>query len=61
MLGWAKIRSWHRVVTFTRDGGLLTRCGRRLGPQTDVLLPAQFPTDEPTCESCLRLAANDPS
>jgi len=52
---WIKIRSWHRLTTFTRAGGALTRCGRRVDPP--LTTADDFPVDEKTCESCLRLEA----
>lgn len=56
---YVRIRSWHIVKFVGRAGTVYTRCGRAAGigsPETD-----DIPTTEPSCETCLRLAANDQS
>ena len=57
---WAKIISWH-IVKFDSRGGLhRTLCGRwapkMLGPNENIY--PDFPADEKTCESCLRIKAS---
>jgi hypothetical protein len=50
--------SWHSLMTYTRAGGALTRCGRFVpGPNPRVV--DALPLDERSCESCLRLAIRD--
>lgn len=57
MNGWVRIRSWHALRTYTRDGGGITRCGRRVVPpmERSVTLPL---TDK-SCETCTRLVLHD--
>lgn len=55
-LGW----SWHRYLTFTRAGQVLTRCGRRISPDTHALdWSDDLPVNERSCERCLQLNAHD--
>jgi hypothetical protein len=47
-----KIRSWHEVRNPTRvPDTYVTLCGRRASGPT----LAEFPGDEKTCETCLRI------
>jgi hypothetical protein len=56
-LKWPSRRgSIHVLATFTRDGGAVTRCGRRIPPPVDVL---EGLTTQRSCESCLRYARTD--
>lgn len=55
-MSFAKVRSWHVVLTITRTGSALTRCGRLI-PQPRI--QDALPLDEKSCESCLRLVAHD--
>jgi hypothetical protein len=48
--------SIHVIATFTRSGGVLTRCGRFITPPVEEL-PGL--TNQRSCESCLRLQARD--
>jgi hypothetical protein len=56
-LGWARLRSWHSIRTYTRVGSILTRCGRLIGPDHQIV--DVLPLGERSCESCLRLVAHD--
>jgi hypothetical protein len=53
-MGWIAIRSWHVIRTWTRvPGRAITLCGRTAtGESRDI-----FPSEERTCETCLRIAA----
>lgn len=54
---WVRIRSWHIVRTPTRMFDTYrTRCGRTVVTK-DVR--SEFPQDEKSCESCLRIQARD--
>lgn len=57
MSNYVKIRSFHDMVTFTRDGGALTRCGLRAHPPLTVA--DQLPGSGRSCESCLKLTRRD--
>lgn len=50
--------SWHSMLTFTRNGSVLTRCGR-LVPGPDQRLSDSLPMGEKSCETCWRLLAHD--
>lgn len=51
---WIRIRSWHAIRTWTRvPGRAITLCG--LTAEGDSRL--EFPADEKSCESCLRMLA----
>lgn len=50
--------SWHSILTFTRNGSVLTRCGR-LVPGPNHTLDDEMPLGQRSCESCLRLEAHD--
>jgi hypothetical protein len=52
-----RIRSIHVLRTFTRDGGAITRCGRRVHPPMEVL--NSVPLAEKTCERCFVLSRSD--
>lgn len=54
---WVRIRSWHHLRTFTRDGGALTRCGKRARPP--VSTAEELDLNDKSCESCLRFAEVD--
>jgi hypothetical protein len=56
-LGWVRIASWHLIRTYTRTGAILTRCGRLVGPDHEIV--DALPFDGRSCESCLRLAVHD--
>ena len=50
---WVKIRSWHGIRFTTRGGGHKTLCGRypvKGSPEVQDL-----PSDEKSCESCLKI------
>lgn len=50
--------SWHSILTYTRAGSILTRCGRLIpGPKHKV--DDQLPLNAKSCESCLRLTEHD--
>jgi hypothetical protein len=50
-----KIRSWHIPRLTARGGGIRTLCGQWIAKPGK---PAEtFPSDEKTCETCLRLNA----
>lgn len=54
-MAFVKIRSWHIPRITSRGGSIRTLCGQwiaRPDPTVDV-----FPSDEKTCETCLRLNA----
>lgn len=51
--------SWHSLLTFTRAGSVLTRCGRLIPGGPDHRLSDSLPLDERSCEVCLRLALHD--
>ena len=60
MGGWVKVRSWHLKSGLVSRGGLVhTLCGR-WAPASSTQAPT-IPTNEKSCESCLRLKefAND--
>lgn len=48
---WCKIKSWHIIRTGALGGGWITLCGKVSGGDRQDA----FPTDEKTCESCLRI------
>ncbi len=57
MNGWIRYRaaygSWHIVRNWTRvEGQAVTLCGRTASGATAAI----FPNDEPSCESCARIA-----
>lgn len=53
---YVRIRSWHIVRTWTRvPGRAITRCGRIAAGASSPFLPS----NEPSCESCLRYARGD--
>lgn len=55
-MGYIRIRSWHIVKGWTRvPGRATTRCGRVADGATSLTLPS----DEASCESCLRYARQD--
>lgn len=56
-MNYVRIVSWHSVRTFTRAGGVITRCGRFVPPP--VTESPFLPMDEKSCESCLRLTLRD--
>jgi hypothetical protein len=56
-MNYVRIRSVHVLRTFTRDGGAITRCGRRIHPPVDPL--NSVPLDEKTCERCFVLSRSD--
>ena len=51
------IASVHVLRTFTRDGGAITRCGRRVPPPVTEF--DDLPLTDRSCETCLRLTAHD--
>jgi hypothetical protein len=56
-MSYVRVRSVHVFRTFTRDGGAITRCGRRVLPPIAEL--EELPLDERSCETCLRLIRHD--
>lgn len=53
---WSKIRSWHIVKFDSRGGQHKLLCGKwSTGDTRD-----DFPKDEKTCESCLRIEKSRP-
>lgn len=50
--------SWHIILTYTRAGSILTRCGR-LVPGPRHILDDHLPLNQKSCESCARLALHD--
>ena len=56
---YVKIRSWHLVFSSPTIGTWRTRCGRTVTIREHVYTTHGFPLDEKSCETCLRLAAND--
>lgn len=62
---YVRIRSWHIISTWTRVPGRgITRCGRTvvtMGTAAEnVRVTAPFlPTNEKSCETCLRLTRHD--
>jgi hypothetical protein len=60
------IRSWHRIVGWSRAGYAITRCGRTvaikgsIGSLSEIHVTAEhLRLDDPSCETCLRLTAHD--
>jgi len=51
------IRSWHAWTLTTRGDMRKTRCGRFAAPGSAI--SDDPPLNEPSCESCLRLVADD--
>jgi hypothetical protein len=55
-VAWVRIRSWHIFRTYTRAGGGVTVCGRRVGSMAE---PPDVRDERPegkTCETCYRIA-----
>ncbi len=52
MTQWVAIRSYHAVKAITRDGHVLTLCGRMVYGDIVDELPG-----EASCENCLRILA----
>jgi len=53
---WVRLRSWH-IRGYVDDQ--YTLCGRYTPPAAPTL--EEFPEDEKTCESCLRIEARRPA
>ena len=51
-----KIDSWHIVDTITRGSGVIALCGKSLGPGLAANVKDNYPPNQKSCESCLRLA-----
>jgi hypothetical protein len=69
-MSWVLIRSWHAISFFDRGGAARTRCGRRVavqgtitsgpgGPSEVRPTADELPLGEKSCETCLRLRADD--
>lgn len=56
-MSYVLIASVHVRATWTRDGGAITRCGRRVPPP--VTEYEVMPLTDRSCETCLRLTAHD--
>ena len=55
MTEWVRIRSWHLVTPSRALGAVPTRCG--LWADGEVV--RDLPSNQKTCETCLKLLARD--